>query len=391
MSAIEVRNGTQIEKYEYFREDFDTFIVHSDDIDLSQEGFTLKTKETYRNTVISKDVYTGIPTYQYEYKSNIVEKKYKLVKKENVIRHYHDWSTSSSYFYGEYCSYEERDGFIHLEMFSPPKWLKSKLKFYDYYAERGEYHFDKHRQYYIDIPYDDVRFQRDVIRKFHDDYEINTQEIAKATNDEARKQLIIEYVVNKFLRSHSIRELDFSPLFLGTYGYKIPDKLYSTDIDLVFDKIIPRIYEIELADKDYDDRYFSRGLSYGIGSYGSAYKSEDYFRGKIWFEDGKRVYPSEDYSFYMYIKVLLKLMEKHKNLEYPYILTDLEYTYHHLKSNSETFLTRHNPVYWNDKVVCDDLGNYVEEALKELIYFKRFDGFLAMRRFRKNVVDKLAK
>ena len=388
MSTIEVRNGTQIEKYEYFLNDFDTFIVHSDDIDLSQEGFTLKTEETYRNTVISKDVYTGIPTYQYEYKSNIVEKKYKLVKKENVIRHYHDWSRSSSYFYGESCSYEERDGFIHLEMFSPPKWLKSKLKFYDYYADHGDGPLHKCRQYYIDIPYDDVRFQRDVIRKFHDDYGINTQEIAKATNDEERKQLITEYVVKKFLRFHSLREINFGPLILGAYGYKIPDKLYSTDIDLVFDKIIPRIYEIELTDKYYSEFQFSSDLHHGIWSNCYAYKNEDYFGGKLWFEDGKRVYPSEDYSFFIYIKILLKLIEKFKNQEYPYVLLNPTGTYPVLKRESEAYLTRHNPVYWNDKVVCDDLGNYVEEALKELIYFKRFDGFLAMRRFRKNIGKK---
>lgn len=51
MSIIEIDTGTQIEKYEYIGEDIDTYIVSSDDIDLSKEGFILKQKVSKQKLV----------------------------------------------------------------------------------------------------------------------------------------------------------------------------------------------------------------------------------------------------------------------------------------------------------------------------------------------------
>ncbi len=39
----------------------------------------------------------------------------------------------------------------------------------------------------------------------------------------------------------------------------------------------------------------------------------------------------------------------------------------------DKYLARHNPVYWNNKVVCGNLSDYVKEAAKELVYFKQFN------------------
>ena len=96
----------------------------------------------------------------------------------------------------------------------------------------------------------------------------------------------------------------------------------------------------------------------------------------FWIEDGKLVYPSEDYAFFMNIQLRLRLINKHKKQEYPYNLIDrmdrwsLRDDYFWFKRKCDEYLIKHNPVYWNNKVVCDDLGDYVKNAMKELIYFK---------------------
>lgn len=53
MCIIEIDNGTKIEEYEYISEDIDTYLVSSDDIDLSQEGFLFKHMK-YDNSIIEK-------------------------------------------------------------------------------------------------------------------------------------------------------------------------------------------------------------------------------------------------------------------------------------------------------------------------------------------------
>lgn len=147
MSIVEIDAGTQIEKYEYISEDFDTCIVSSDDIDLSQEGFILK-----------KNKYSSRP----------VEIKCKLVNKEDVLRHYDDWNSTHSYFCGIRCTYKEMDGFIRIEPFESevPQELKNVFTYEESLFDRGDqYPPIKHHRYYVDISYDDVRFQRDVIAK----------------------------------------------------------------------------------------------------------------------------------------------------------------------------------------------------------------------------------
>lgn len=71
MSIIEIDTDRQTKKYEYVSEDIDTYITSSDDIDLSHEGFILKQKN---------------------YHNGIINKKCKLIKKEDAMRHYHDWN-----------------------------------------------------------------------------------------------------------------------------------------------------------------------------------------------------------------------------------------------------------------------------------------------------------
>lgn len=351
MSIIEIDAITQIEKYEYISEDFDTCIVSSDDIDLSQEGFILKKNK---------------------YSSNPIELKCKVVNKEDVIRNYDDCNSVCSYFCGIRCTYKEMDGFIRIEPFESevPQELLNEFKYEEYLFDRGDqYPPIEHHRYYVDISYDDVRFQRDVITKCHNDYIVDLHGITKYMNEEERKQLLLEYLIKKI--DKRVPD-DFSPLLFGSYGYRIPDKLYSTDIDFVFDKVLPRAFEL-CSTGDYSRGNFLRKLIQGIINSHWLLNKGQFISDMFWIEEGKIIFPSEDYAYFLNIQLHLKLLDKIKNQEYPYNLLNLEKVYYWLKRSYDEYLPRHNPVYWNNKLVCDDLGNYVKKAKKKLRYFKRFD------------------
>lgn len=406
MSIIEIDTGTQIKKYEYISEDIDTYIVSSEDIDLSKEGFVLKQKvfeskiverefnpndidwfgtKSNRNTVEEKSKGDTLPLISVEYDSNIVEKKCKLVKKEDVIRHYDDWKKARSYFCGMNCEYKEMDGFIRIKPFKSdmPQELINEFVYEEYLFDRGsEYPPMKHHRYYKDISYDDVRFQREVVTKFHDNYMVHLHGITKDMSKEGRKQLTIEYLIEKLGAKEKFHWAGpgfetLSALLLGSYGYKIPDILCATDLDTVFDIVLPRVYEIHSSRNPDKSSNFINALIHGITNGTVSLKKKDpSISDMFWIEDGKLVYPSEDYAFFMNIQLHLRLISKHKNQEYPYNLIyrmdrwDLRSDYYYLKRQCDKYLTKHNPVYWNNKVVCDDLGNYVKNAMKELTYFK---------------------
>lgn len=354
MRIIEVDTGNQIEKYEYVSEDIDTYIVSSDDIDLSHEGFIIR---------------------QRQYDNSIIKKKCKLVKKEDVKSHYSDWNETRTYFCGISCSYKEMDGFIRISALTIPDELISEFTYEEYMQDRGDqFPPIKSHRYYKDISYDDARLQRDVIEKKHRDYIIDAHGITKEMSEHERKQLTIEYLIDKFGNGNlAIDDFgQFSALLFGSYGYRIPDRLYSTDLDAVFDRVLPCAYELYSSGGPYAGSNFLGALgSVIVNGYWHLNSVGQFATNLFWIEDGKTIHPSEDYAFFMNIQLHLKLMDKHQ--EYPYTLLNLKNIYHWLNRRYDKYLTRHNPVYWNNKIVCNDLSNYVKCAMKKLVYFKQFD------------------
>lgn len=356
MSIIEIDTDRQLEKYEYISEDIDTYIISRDDIALSQEGFILK---------------------QRDYSGGIIEKKCKLIKKEAAKRHYHDWNETHTYFCGMNCSYKEMNGFIRISAFNVPQELINEFTYEEYLVDRGDqFPPIKSHHYYKDVAYDDTRLQRDVIEKKHKEYMIDTHGITKGMNEHERKAFIIEYLIKKFGNGNlSIDDFgQFSALLFGSYGYRIPDKLYSTNLDAVFDTVLPCAYELYSQGGPYAGNNFLRALgSVIVNGYWHLNSVGRFATNLFWIEDEKPIYPSEDYAFLMNIQLHLKLMAKHQNQEYPYTLLDLKNIYYWLERRYDKYLTRHNPICWNNKIVCDNFGDYVKEAMKELVYFKQFD------------------
>lgn len=354
MRIIEIDTGTQIKEYEYIDEDIDTYLVSSDDIDLSQEGFLFK---------------------QVKYDNSIIERKCKLVKKENVDRHYADWTETYIYYFGIRCWYEEMDDYIRVFTGDVPKKLRKNFKYEEFYIEGpGQQALaTKTHHYYQDVSYSDKRLQKDVIQK-HQDYTVDLHGITTDTNDEERKNLIVEYLIKKVSKSLVDCYKCISSLLYGSYGYSIPDQLYSTDLDLVFDKVLPGAYKLCAEGGPYAGPTFLRELKCVIvNGYWGNRNSVHYMPKQIWIEDGKAVYPSEDYAVFMMIQFHLKLMEKLKKQEYPYTLMDLKNVSYCLAGIDKKYLESHNKVYWNGKVICDDLSDYIKSAMEELVYFIQFE------------------
>lgn len=354
MSIVEIDNGTKIEEYEYIDEDIDTYLVSSDDIDLSQEGFLFK---------------------QVKY-DNSVEKKCKLVKKENVDRHYADWTETYTYYCGISCWYEDMGDHVRIFTNDVPKKLKNKFKYEEFLIEDPGLQFPprKSHHYYKDVSYDDKMLQKDVVIKKHQDYTVDLHGITTDTNDEERKNLIVEYLIKKVGESLVDCYACISSLLYGSYGYSIPNKLYSTDLDLVFDKVLPGAYRLCAEGGPYAGPTFLRDLkSVIVNGYWGNRSSVHYMPKQIWIADGKAVYPSEDYAVFMMIQFHLKLMEKLKKQEYPYTLMELKNVSYCLKEIGKKYLGSHNKVYWNGKVICDDLSDYIKSAMEELVYFIQFE------------------
>lgn len=350
MRIIEIDTNTGIEKYEYIDEDIDTYLVSSEDIDLSQEGFIFK---------------------RIKYDNSIVEKKCKLIKKESVERHYSDWIETYTYFCGISCWYEDMGDFIRIFTNDVPKRLRNKFKYEEFLIEDPGQQFPPRQghHYYKDVSYSDKRLQKDVVIKKHQDYMVDLHGITAGINEEERKILIVEYLIKKVSKSLVDGFETLNSLLFGSYGYRIPDKLYSTDLDLVFDKILPGVYRLYAAKGPYAGPTFLNDLiSVIVNGYWRI--NEKYKPKRIWIEDGKAVYPSEDYAVFMMIQFHLKLMEKHKNQEDPYTLMDLKNVSYWLERIDKKYLDSNSKVYWNDKVICDDLGNYIKNAMEELVpYF----------------------
>lgn len=304
----------------------------------------------------------------------LLKKKSKLVKKQNVDRYYADWTETYTYYCGISCWYEDMGNHVRIFTSDVPKKIRNKFKYEEFLIEDPGLQFPprKSHHYYKDVSYDDKMLQKDVVIKKHQDYMVVLHGITADTNDEERKNLIVEYLINKVSKSLVDGFEQLSSLLYGSYGYRIPDKLYSTNLDLVFDKVLPSAYRICVERGPYAGPSFLTDLmNVIVNSYRSI--NAKYKTKRIWIEEGKAVYPSEDYLFYMMIQFHLKLMEKLKKQEYPYTLMDLKNVSYWWGRIDNKYLENHNKVYWNDKVICDVLGEYIKNALEKLVYFIQFE------------------
>ncbi len=163
----------------------------------------------------------------------------------------------------------------------------------------------------------------------------------------------------------------FYALLIGCYGYRLPHDLLSTDIDTVFEHVIPCFYSEKKGDGPYAGSNIRRDLLQAI-CHGQRTFVKDFFKEIFIILNGKEEFPSPEYSHYMFLRFHLKLMEMLQKGVEPYTELELDRVMANLEKKCSAFLENHAPALWNGKQVCEDIGAYTGEALEKLSYFKQF-------------------
>lgn len=353
--VVEAKTRNGIEKYWFVDEDIDSFMV------CSMDGTKLD------------DAFTIIRIYDALYGTPIPGEtiRCKIVKKENVTACYDDWEIKNSYFGTMRCLCSDIDDYVRVEVNEKPTEYADEFTYEEYDMERGTEFPPIHTsRYYAIVDKDDKRLRRDVITYKHVDYVVNNHGIFYGMTESQRIEAILKYLEEKVGEGSLMGYAQMYSLLLGCYGYKIPDKKLSTNVDLVFGRVIPNAYMIRKKNGRYAGEHFCRDL---IDAIVKGYKSCIGIGEKLLFEDGKKQYASMNYQYYMCLQFHLKLMEMHKLRIEPYINLDLKNVSYELEKGCCEYMNKHEPVLWNKKIVNQDIGEYTKWAIKELEYFKAFE------------------
>ena len=92
-------------------------------------------------------------------------------------------------------------------------------------------------------------------------------------------------------------------------------------------------------------------------------------------DEGRVIIPYPEYSLYICLVLHLMLLKYHQKGLSPYSELDLSGVWKKLEESlkKDGLAENHNPVYHGDVLLCEDLGAFTIEALKKLVYFRRFD------------------
>lgn len=342
------------EKYICVDEDIDTILVKTTDNHEFENGFTILKKEE---------------DWQYGETINC-----KLVKKTDVDSCYYDWEDKKSYFGSMEVSCKETDGGIRVELLKEPQEYKEEFKYEEYIIDRGT-EFPPHEtiRYYAIVDADDKRLKRDIITHYHKDYEIKKYGIYEGMSEQEYVTATVNYLIEKVGNDRGNFGFELArnlySLFIGNYGYRIKNKFISTDIDLIFEKVITEAYSIYKCRESHGEKEFCKNLEWAIiHEYGMRRKEDELF-----IENGERIYASNEYKYYMYLRFHLKLMEMHKAGIEPYSILKFKGIMYWLKNEYSRYKDNHNQVLWRNNLICNDLGEFAKWAMNELQYFKMLD------------------
>ena len=340
IGTLEFDTGFIVDKSFVVDEDIDTFIVTGSLNGVSVSGF------------------------DYSNSKGTVYHDCRVISKSSVTSFYKDYSETQYFYKGRPVQYTERDGNPTIEVYDGPvSYLKEFLA-----SDRtvnGKYY----KVYFKQIDPDDPNFTEKT-EHHHEDLEINTYGLTPETGINEYNQILYNYLLEKIKRSGSKPDA-IRRLVLGTYGYRFPDDELFTDIETVFDKIIPARYR-QLDERSVSRSNFRRDLLIAITS---GYKTVGCNYGYTIVDGDRSIEPSFEYSYYICLILHLMLLKYHKAGRRPYVELDLSDVWSRLEDGFKMYAPteNHNPVYHRDVCICEDLGAFTIEALTKLIYFKKFD------------------
>ena len=305
----------------------------------------------------------GAPVQGFDYsnKKDLVYNNCHVVKKADVTSFYKEYTESKYFYKNQPVHFVEKNGKSCIEVYGgQPSFLKD-FSVMDMGGNGKKYYR------YIDESDPDFRIETEHSRE---DLPVNTYGLQPGLSDMQYKEVLVDYLTDKLTKSGMKKDTLYR-LLLGIYGYRLPNDGLFTDIESVFDKVIPRRYR-QLDENSVSRSNFRREL---INAITLGYKSVGCANGFTLVDHGMIVPPSREYSYYICIVLHLMLLKYHQQGKLPYRELDLSCVWKRLENGLKEacIIENHNPVYHGDVLLCGDISQFTIEALKKLIYFRQFD------------------
>ncbi|MBP5555164.1 MAG: hypothetical protein J6X94_09895 [Lachnospiraceae bacterium] len=299
--------------------------------------------------------------FDYSNKKDRVYHDCRMIRKSDVTAYYKEY-TETKYFYKDRpVQIAERDGRTYAEVYEGPPSFLSEFSVMDMGANGKKYY----RQISGDDP--NLRTQEEHLREA---LTVDTYGVYPEMSEAEYSDALVRYLTERLTRS-GMKNDNLIRLLLGIYGYRFPDDGLFTDIETVFEKVIPLRYK-QLEDNSVSRSNFRRELLIAITV---GYRLVGCQHGYTLVDEGRVITPSPEYSLYICLVLHLMLKKYHQEGLRPYSELDLSGVWKKLEESliSSGLAEDHNPVYHGDVLLCDDLGEFVIKALKKLVYFRRFD------------------
>lgn len=304
---------------------------------------------------------SSVKGFDYSNKKELVYHDCRVVKKSDVTAFYKEYIESKYYYKNQPVQFVERNGQSFIEAYEgQPSFLKDFSV-----MEMG----GNGKKYYKQIEADDPDFRIETERS-KEDLKIIKYGVEPDMNSREYKEAVVDYLVNRLTKS-GMKKDNLKRLVLGTYGYRIPDDGLFTDIETVFEKVIPLRYR-QIEDNVLSASNFRREL---VNAISNGYKSVGCYNGYTIVDNNRTIIPTREYSDYICLVLHLMLLKYHQAGKKPYCECDLSTVWKRLEESlkNECIIENHNSVYHGSVLLCGDLSQFAIEALKKLIYFRQFD------------------
>ncbi len=327
-----------------------------------------------KSVVVDEDIDSFIVTgslngnpvtgFDFSNEKDVVFHNCRVVRKSDVTSFYKDY-TETKYFYKDHpVQYSEHDGKPVIEVYDGSVAFLKEFSV----SERGV-NGRNYKAYYKQMDPGDPDFRTES-EHYHEDLTVDNYGLAPGMSRKEYEEALSKYLLDKITRSGAKKDA-IKRLILGIYGYRFPDDGLFTDIETVFDKIIPARYR-QLEENSVSRSNFRREL---LSAVSSGYMTVGCKYGYTLVDGDRTVEPSWEYSYYICLVLHLMLLKYHKAGKRPYVELDLSNVWSRLEEGFKRYAPseNHNPVYHKDVCLCEDLGEFTIEALKKLVYFRQFD------------------
>ena len=328
---------------------------------------------TDKSYVVDEDIDSFIVTgslngrstggFEYSNRRDVIHPDCRVIKKSAVKSYYKDLSETKYFYKGQPVQYVEKGDGTTIEVFDGPASFLKEFTSMDMVVGGKNI-----KKYFKAVDRDDPDLTKET-EHINEALTVNTYGLESVSGKKEYEEVLVRYLTEKLAGSGAGKD-GLRRLLLGIYGYRFPDDGLFTNIEVVFERVIPLRY------RQLDDNSKSRANFRGelINAIMTGYRMVGCKYGYTLVDDSGSVTPSPEYSYYICLVLHLMLMKYHKAGKRPYVELDLSNVWSRLEESVRKInpIEDHNPVYHGEYMLCEDLGAFTMEALKKLVYFKQF-------------------